>query len=192
MWNLSTRPQRNTHDFFSGIESGRDAGAAGSDWLIVGVGTPACSDDEIGLALVRALGRSEAYAPRCLLLEYADAALVASSLLQWQKPAVLIDAADMGLAPGSYRFFADHRASITLKDSSVSTHGLGLAEGLELARTLGYDFPIRIFGIQPFDLSPKQGLTREMTELFPELLRALEDACSRLPRSKPNNDFSIS
>ena len=147
---------------------------------MVGVGTPASRDDEIGLALVRALSLEAEYKDSCVLLEYADAALVASSLLEWQKPVVLVDAADMGLTPGEYRFFSDSDASMTLKASSVSTHGLGLAEGLELARSLGYDRPIRIFGVQPFDLAPKQGLSREMSELFPSLLASLKEAGSRL------------
>ena len=159
------------------IESAASDG--GPDWLVVGVGTPAGSDDEIGLALVRTLSRETEYAARCTLLECADAAMVASSLLEWQRPVVLVDAADMGLAPGEYRFFPDSNAAMALKTSSVSTHGLGLAEGLELARTLGCNQPIRIFGIQPFDLSPKQGLTPEMSALFPSLLTALKNACSR-------------
>lgn len=115
-----------------------------------------------------------------MFLECADAAMVASSLLEWQQPAVLVDAADMSLAPGEYRFFPDSNAVITLKASSVSTHGLGLAEGLELARTLGFDRAVHIFGVQPFDLSPKPGLTQEMTKIFPSLLAALNNACSRL------------
>jgi hydrogenase maturation protease len=160
------------------------ASVAGSEWLIVGVGTPASSDDEIGLALVRALSREAEYAASCVLLESADTAMVASSLLEWQRPVILADAADMDVAPGEYRFFSGDNASMTLKTSSVSTHGLGLAEGLELARILGYDRPIRIFGVQPFDLSPKQGLTREMSELFPSLLNALRNAASGLHQLK--------
>ena len=151
-----------------------------SDWLVVGTGTPASSDDEIGLALVRALSRELEYAERCILLECADAATVASSLLEWQKPVILVDAADMGLAPGEYGYFSDNNVAITMKTSSVSTHGLGLAEGLELARALGYDRTIGIFGVQPFDISPKQGLTREMSKRLPSLLAALKNICSRL------------
>jgi hydrogenase maturation protease len=154
--------------------------AADSGWLVAGLGTPSCSDDEIGLALVRALSRDADYTNCCILMEYADAAMVASSLMEWHRPVLWVDAADMGLGPGEYRLFSDKEAAMTLKTSSVSTHGLGLAEGLELARTLGYKHPLRIFGVQPFDLSPKQGLTREMSKLFPSLLAALRNSCSRL------------
>ena len=151
--------------------------ATDSDWLVVGMGTSASSDDEIGLDLVRALSAEREFALRCMLLEFVDAASVASALLEWQRPVILVDAADMGLTPGEYRFFADSNASMLLNTHSVSTHGLGLTEGLELARILGYDRSIRIFGIQPFDLSPKQGLTPEMSALVPSLLSALKNAC---------------
>ncbi len=165
-----------------GIGNASKAPAEASEWLVVGVGSPAGSDDAIGLDLVRGLAREAAFAARCVLLESADALLVASYLLEWQRPAVFVDAADMRLAPGQYRFFPDSAASLTLKASSVSTHGLGLADGLDLARALGYDRPVRIFGVQPFDLSPKQGLTDEMSARFPSLLAALKEACFRLPQ----------
>jgi hydrogenase maturation protease len=141
---------------------------------------PTGCDDQIGLALVRSLSSEAGYAGHCVLLECADAAMVASSLLEWQRPVVLVDAADMGFAPGEYRFFPDDKAAMTLKTSSVSTHGLGLAEGLEIARSLGYDHPVHIFGVQPFDVSPKQELSQEMAELFPTLLSALKNACIQL------------
>jgi hydrogenase maturation protease len=154
------------------------APATGSDWKIVGLGTCLGRDDEIGIALVQELARDGAFDKRCVLLESADAATVASLLLEWLRPVILVDAANMNLAPGEYRFFSDRDASVILKTSSVSTHGMGLAEGLELARTLGFDQAACIFGVQPFDLSPGQGLTPEMATRFPSLLDALSEACS--------------
>lgn len=167
-------------------ETGPEIGTASEgmppsiDWLIAGAGTPAAGDDEIGLALVRALSQDEARAASCRLLESADAALVAAALLEWQRPVLLVDAADMGLAPGSYRFFPEHHAAIALKTSSISTHGLSLPDGLELARTLGFDLPVHVFGVQPFDVSPRRGLTPELTARFPRLLEALKEACIQL------------
>jgi hydrogenase maturation protease len=149
----------------------------GLDWQIVGIGSYLNSDDEIGLALVHALSEKSDWASHCILWEGADAATIASALLEWCRPTVLVDAANMDLPPGDYRFFPDQDATVTIKDSSVSTHGLGLAEGLQLARNLGFEQPVRIFAVQPFDLSPKQGLTPEMAAGFPALLSALQKAC---------------
>jgi hydrogenase maturation protease len=163
MSNLSIKP--------SGTE-------ANTEWRIVGLGTYLGSDDAIGLSLVQVLSEDAAWAAHCVLLESADAATIAASLIEWRHPVILVDAADMNLAPGTHRFFSDKDAAMILKTDSVSTHGLGLAEGLELARILGFDFPTFIFGIQPFDLSPGQGLTPEMNAQFPSLLSALKAECS--------------
>lgn len=149
------------------------------EWQIVGIGSYLNSDDAIGLALVHALSEDAAWTSRCFLWEGADAATITSLLLEWRRPVVLVDAADMGLAPGEHRYFPDQDATVVLKDGSVSTHGLGLAEGLQLARSLGFDQPVNIFAVQPFDLSPGQRLTPEMAAIFPMLLFALKTACSQ-------------
>jgi hydrogenase maturation protease len=151
---------------------------ARSEWQVVGLGSYLSSDDEIGLALVQSLSREAGFAEQCVLLESADAATVASSIIEWGRPLILVDAADMNLTPGEHRFFSDRDASVILKTSLVSIHGMGLAEGLALARTLGFDRPVYIFGVQPFDLSPRKGLTSEMSACFPALLIALKNACS--------------
>jgi hydrogenase maturation protease len=154
---------------------------AGAGPPIVGLGTRHSGDDEIGLALVSALSRSPGFHPRCVLLESADAATVATMLLEWDRAVVLVDAADMRLAPGESRCFSDREASVLIRTSSVSTHGLGLAEGLGIARALGFDHPVRIFGVQPFDLSPGRGLSRGIEDRFPLLLEALVRECASDP-----------
>ena len=140
---------------------------------MVGLGSRLSSDDEIGLALVEALVLEPDFGDRCVILENADPTTLASTLMGWHRPVILVDAADMGLDPGGHCAFPDDEARLMLKSDSDSTHGLSLAEGLALARTLGFDHPICIFGIQPFDLSPGQGLTLEMKAKFPKLLAAL-------------------
>jgi hydrogenase maturation protease len=172
MWNLSIKPIRQSKNP-PVLLSGRQV-----DFYIVGLGSWLSSDDEIGLALVSALAEGEAFHDRCVLLENSDATVVASTLIEWDRPVILVDAADMRLAPGMFRFFSDNDAAMIIKSSSVSTHGLGLAEGLGIARALGYDQPVLIFGIQPFDLSPRQGLTPEMNARFPLLIEALRKECS--------------
>lgn len=159
---------------------------AETEWRIVGLGTCLGSDDAIGLFLVQALSKEAEWTPHCRLLEGADAATIAASLLEWRRKVILVDAADMNLPPGEHRFFSDKDAAMILKTDSVSTHGLGLAEGLELARILGFDLPVFIFGIQPFDLTPGRELTPEMNAQFPSLLSALKAECSgRIDRATP-------
>ncbi|HSW38290.1 MAG TPA: hydrogenase maturation protease [Acidobacteriota bacterium] len=169
---MSTEPIRQSGKM-TGVISGSQA-----SFRVVGLGTWLSSDDAVGLAMVSALSREREFHACCTLLENADAAEVASALIEWDCAVILVDAADMRLPPGACRFFLDRDASLIIKTSSVSTHGLGLAEGVELAKSLGFSRPVGIFGIQPFDLTPGHGLTPEMNARFPLLLDALRRECS--------------
>jgi hydrogenase maturation protease len=149
--------------------------------VVIGVGTRLGRDDEIGLLLTERLVEDgvldEADA---LSLEGADAADVATALLGLRQPVLIADCADMGLSPGTFRGFDDHEAGLHLRADAASTHGLGLADGLALARALGFDQPVRIFAVQPFDLSPAAGMTREMKALLPNLVAAFGAEFRRL------------
>ena len=143
--------------------------------IVIGVGTRLGRDDEIGLLLVERLMADGALDEAdALLLEGADAADVGSALLDLRRAALIVDCADMGLSPGDFRTFDEREARIPLRSDAASTHGLGLADGLALARNLGFDQPVRIFAVQPFDLSPAAGLSPEMAALMPRLVEALK------------------
>ncbi len=143
------------------------------DFRVVGIGTRMSRDDEIGLRLVERLMETAEFAGRCELLESADAATVTSYLMEQESPVLFVDCADMGLLGGEYRFFGEKDATVHVRADSVSTHGMGLAEGLALARALDYGEAVRFFAVQPFDLSPCFGITEEMSARFELLLGAL-------------------
>ena len=128
---------------------------ARSEWQIVGLGAYISSDDEIGLALVRSLSQDSGFAKRCVLLESADAATVASSVIEWGRPLILVDAADMDLPPGSIRRIPEERLSDPFL---FTTHTLPLTFLIE---ALGEFVPqVEFLGIQPdvvafgFPMSP--------------------------------------
>jgi hydrogenase maturation protease len=154
-------------------------------WRIIGIGSRMSRDDAIGLRLVSALAREAGFRDRCTLLEDADMATVTLDLMDRGGPVVLVDAADMGLPPGAYRFFDDRAAKLTLRADSVSTHGLGLADSLGIARALGFSAPAKIFAAQPFDLSPAFGLSDAMNHRFSTLLDALRIAVSSTASAPP-------
>ncbi len=145
------------------------------DITVIGLGARTGTDDRIGLDLVELLS-SESRSQRTTyeLWDGMDSAEMVSRLLETPNPIVVVDAADMGAQPGEYRFFDDKTAVFHIKTSSVSTHGMGLAEGLALSRDLGFDRPVKIFAVQPFDLSPSLSLTPQMLHRIPELAIALK------------------
>ena len=96
--------------------------------VIVGIGQLAAGDDGVGLAVARAL------AARGLeTRETADASILLS-LLEAERRVVVVDAVVNGGAPGSViRLDVEALAS---GPTPLSSHGIGVAEALELARSL--------------------------------------------------------
>ncbi len=150
------------------------------DWTgltVAGIGSQVSCDDGIGLTLVRALSERPLLSGiTARLWEDADALTLAHLLLESEQPVLLVDCADMRLDSGCWRLFSDANAGLNMQSRTLSTHGLGLAEALSIARTLGLAQRVHIFGIQPFDLAPICDLSPEMKQRLPRLLRALEGA----------------
>jgi hydrogenase maturation protease len=113
---------------------------AGRRPLIVGVGNAVRGDDAAGLIAARRLGG--------IALEGDPTALV--DLFASVSAAVVIDAVRTGAPPGTiHRFDAGAAPLPASVRSSSSTHAVGVAEAIELARTLGRLPPrITVFGIE--------------------------------------------
>jgi len=142
---------------------------------VIGIGARNAGDDAIGLLLVESLERRPARAGLSFhLWGDADALTLAHDLMELSTPALIVDCADMGLDPGSHRCFDGRRGALTVRSSSLSTHGLGMAEALALAEDLGFDQEVVIFGVQPFDLSLAAGLSPSMEVRIPGLFEALD------------------
>jgi hydrogenase maturation protease len=125
--------------------------------VVVGVGNRFRSDDGAGLEV---LDRLQAVAPGDVQLVESDGDPV-SLLAAWEKAgvAVVVDAVRGGGKPGTiYRFNGHHR--LPSKFFRRSTHLLGLADAVELARTLD-KLPARlvIVGIEAKSVDHGETLT---------------------------------
>jgi hydrogenase maturation protease len=82
--------------------------------------------------------------------------------LQEYSKAVIVDAVEMGAAPGSLRIFtAGELESARIREIS-STHGFGLRELVELAGELDVRTEILVAGIQVRDVSFGEELSPEL------------------------------
>jgi len=103
--------------------------------LIIGIGNPDRGDDGAGRA---AVARLKTRLPKDIRVTESDGD--ATALLARFSEAddvILIDAAMSGAVPGTLGRFDAHEAPLPAARSGMSTHGFGLAEAIELARTLG-------------------------------------------------------
>ena len=108
--------------------------------LVIGIGNAARGDDAAGLIVARRLGGLEHEGDPVALLDIWRGADVA----------VVIDAVSSGATPGTIHHFDVTAAPLPAQlRGSSSTHALGLAEAIELGRTLGR-LPTRllVYGIE--------------------------------------------
>jgi hydrogenase maturation protease len=137
---------------------------------VLGVGNEWRGDDGAGPAVARAL-RAEGV--RTLELGGDAAALLDA----WDGLAhvVVVDAVRSGAAPGTI-----HRLGTAAgRLGGGSTHALGVAQAVELARALGR-LPARLelFGIEGVRFEPGEGLTRPVARAVHELASELRERLS--------------
>lgn len=106
-----------------------------SDILVIGIGNDQRGDDAAGLAVARALAADPGLAARVVEHDGEVAGLV--ELLGGARAAVLADAAVSGGEPGTVQRLDATAGPLPKTMFTWSTHALGLAEAVELARALG-------------------------------------------------------
>jgi hydrogenase maturation protease len=137
---------------------------------VIGIGNLYRSDDAAGIIAARQLG--EAAGPAITVLENAD-------LLEVFKTAadvILIDAVRSGAGPGSIVRIDARERDLPREIFASSTHALGIASNVEMARTLG-QLPARliVYGIEGSNFAPGTTLTPEVERAIPELVRRIAD-----------------
>ncbi len=103
--------------------------------LVIGVGNPDRGDDGAGIAVLRKL-RS----PRASGAKLRECRGDAADLIEaWSGSTrvILVDAALSGSHPGTVHRIEAHREPLLEGLRSASSHAWGVAEAIELARTLG-------------------------------------------------------
>ena len=137
------------------LETGGAAGPAAT--LVAGVGNPLRRDDGVGPRLIRCL-RSAGLLQDFVLVEREPDMFALLDELQEYSKAIIVDAVEMGAAPGSLRIFtAGELESARIREFS-STHGFGLRELVEL----DVQTEILVAGIQVRDVSFGEELSPEL------------------------------
>jgi hydrogenase maturation protease len=108
--------------------------SAGGQLLIVGCGNPLRGDDGVGLVIARALLRRLRFA--ATVREHRGDGMALLDLWQGARAVILVDAAEGGVLPGDFARFDAVAAPLPANLRSCSTHAFGIAEAVELGRTL--------------------------------------------------------
>lgn len=144
--------------------------------LVIGCGHPDCGDDAAGLLVVRRL--------RQLGIEAVETSGEAGSLMAcWEggDDVLVVDAMLSGAKPGSIQIWDAGAVPLPGQAFRCSTHGLGVAEAVGLARALGrLPARLRICGIEGRRFAPGEPPSPEVLEAVEEAVRRIQEelACT--------------
>ena len=141
---------------------------------IIGVGNEFRGDDGAGLAAARNI--RELRLPGVTVWEKTGDAGELWELWQDGRPAIIIDAMRSGAPPGTIRRFdAAGEPLPAALFHRASTHSWGVAESIELARTLGQlPATLIVYGIEGKIFAPGAGLSPEVEHALPRLMEQIQ------------------
>ena len=140
--------------------------------LVIGVGNAYRRDDAVGLIVAQHLKQQSVKGLSVLEESSSGAALI--ELWKEADSVILIDAVQSGMEPGTIHRLDARTQLLSSRFFRCSTHGLGIAEAIELARTLN-QLPEQcvVYGIEGRSFAIGVGLS-------PEVERAAEQVVTRV------------
>ena len=142
--------------------------------LVVGMGNPMRRDDGIGPRVLEELRTRRLPENTELQVRQNDIFELLEDLQLYNR-VLIVDAVDMGAAPGTVRIFSPQEARRGLNADPVSTHGFGLRELVEFAERLELSADFVIVGIQVKDVSLGDEPSPEVHDAVEETVRLIID-----------------
>ncbi len=150
--------------------------------IVIGIGNPNRGDDAAGRVVAQRLRAAEP-PPDIEIAELDGETTSLLALLERTDRAIVIDACVSNHSPGTIHRFDVSNRPLPQATFNVSTHGLGLAEAIELARVLGQlPSPCVVYAIEAESVEPGMPLSPQVeaaTHIVGERIRtelaAMED-----------------
>lgn len=136
---------------------------------LIALGNRLRGDDGIGPIVLSALAK-KADNRAFNFVEAGSDAFAVLEYLTGRQPNIVIDCANMGLAPGSIRAFKVNKKFIPAVDSMISLHGFSFAEIFSMAESLGELAPTTFIGVQPASVAFGQKLSPQVEQAIPQIL----------------------
>ena len=141
---------------------------------IIAVGNSFYGDDGVGAAVLDRIRQDEVFPGAELVDVHTDALALLDHLAVGEKN-VVVDAAQMGLEPGSAVGFRPDEVRLKIKSDHLSMHGFGLAEAFDLAGRLDkMPADVLIVGVEPERVELNRGLSDVVKEAVPRILSIIQ------------------
>jgi hydrogenase maturation protease len=137
---------------------------------IIGLGNELRGDDAVGLLAARRL--QGVLGNRAEVVEAGVAGVELLELMEGAGAVLLIDAVRSGQAPGTIHRLDASAGAIAPELFPRSTHAIGVAEALELARTLSIlPAKVIVYGIEASDTEVGQPLSLQVTHALDKVIQ---------------------
>jgi hydrogenase maturation protease len=131
--------------------------------LIICLGNPLMRDEGIGIRLASELTAHLASNPDVEVMDLGTGGLSVIHAIAGREKIIFVDCAIMGQTPGLIHRFTPEQVNSKKVRMCYSLHEGDLLNTLELSRNLGQcPDDIVIFGIEPKEIAPGEGLTSEL------------------------------
>lgn len=147
--------------------------ALSGDTLVIGLGNPLRGDDGVGMRIADLLTR-RALPDGVEVAHGGTGGLELVNLMEGWPRVIVVDAAEVGQAPGGFVRFALDEAHLVGGDQHLSIHAAGLRDAVLLAEVLGVlPDEVIIYGIQPAALEWNESLSPQVEAAIPAILSSI-------------------
>lgn len=145
---------------------------------VIGIGNRDRGDDAVGPAVVQALqGRLPKYASA---IEHNGEVAGLMDCMHGAEAVYLVDAAAMGLEPGSLRVLDASMQPLPSLGGAFSSHAMGLSEAVELARALNILPPVcRVFVVQAASFDAGKAVSKPVETAIAKTAQLVLDTIER-------------
>ena len=151
--------------------------------LVLGIGNEYCRDDAVGLIVARRL-KERAHDHVSIFEHNGEGTAL---MEKWRNSAgvILIDAVHSNQKAGTIFRFEAHQQAIPAQFFHYSSHAFGLADAIELARTLKQLPPrLIVYGIEGKNFAAGSGLSAEVKKAVSTVVESVRQEIADFPKVK--------
>jgi hydrogenase maturation protease len=148
--------------------------------LILGIGNVLMTDEAVGVEVARRMARSSPAESRVRCIDGGTLSFTLAAPISECPRLIVVDAATMGAAPGSFRVFENAAMDHQLRVHAKSVHEVSLADLMDIARlTDTLPSPRALVGIEPAHVGWGDRLSPRVEAAIPVAIAAIQALLAR-------------